>query len=94
MRVLIAGAAGFLGSHLSDRFLADGHSVVGLDNFITGNPDNIAHLSREPRFELIRHDLSTFTQVPGSLDGVLHFASPASPVTISSIRLRRSRWGR
>ena len=80
MRVLIAGAAGFLGSHLSDRFLADGHSVVGLDNFITGNPNNVAHLTGEPRFELIRHDLSTFTSVSGPLDGVLHFASPASPV--------------
>ena len=80
MRVLIAGAAGFLGSHLSDRFLADGHSVVGLDNFITGNPDNLAHLAGEPRFELMRHDLSTYTDVSGPLDGVLHFASPASPV--------------
>jgi dTDP-glucose 4,6-dehydratase len=80
MRVLIAGAAGFLGSHLSDRFLADGHSVVGLDNFITGNPDNVAHLTGEPRFALMRHDLSTFTDVPGPLDGVLHLASPASPV--------------
>ena len=80
MRVLITGAAGFLGSHLADRFLADGHSVVGLDNFITGNPENIAHLMSEPRFEFVRHDISTYTYVSGPLDGVLHFASPASPI--------------
>jgi dTDP-glucose 4,6-dehydratase len=77
---MITGAAGFLGSHLCDRFLADGHSVVGLDNFLTGNPDNIAHLLGNDRFEFIRHNISTFTYVAGPLDGVLHFASPASPV--------------
>ena len=80
MRVLITGAAGFLGSHLADRFLSDGHSVVGLDNFITGNPDNIAHLIGHERFEFVRHNISTYTYVAGTLDGVLHFASPASPV--------------
>ncbi len=80
MRVLITGAAGFLGSHLCDRFLADGHSVIGLDNFITGHPDNLAHLVAEPRFEFIKHNISTYTYVPGAVDGVLHFASPASPV--------------
>ena len=80
MRVLITGAAGFLGSHLADRFLADGHSVVGLDNFVTGHPDNIAHLIGNERFSFIRHDVSTFTYVEGPLDGVLHFASPASPI--------------
>jgi len=80
MRVLITGGAGFLGSHLTDRFLRDGHSVVGLDNFITGNPDNIAHLIGHERYEFVRHNISTYTYVSGTLDGVLHFASPASPV--------------
>jgi dTDP-glucose 4,6-dehydratase len=80
MRVLITGAAGFLGSHLSDRFLKDGHTVVGLDNFLTGHPDNIAHLIGHERFSFIRHNISEFTYVAGDLDGVLHFASPASPV--------------
>lgn len=80
MRVLITGAAGFLGSHLTDRFIRDGHSVVGLDNFITGNPDNIAHLTGNERFEFVRHNISTYTYIAGSLDGVLHFASPASPI--------------
>ncbi|HEU4642853.1 MAG TPA: UDP-glucuronic acid decarboxylase family protein [Gemmatimonadaceae bacterium] len=80
MRVLITGAAGFLGSHLCDRFLADGHRVVGLDNFVTGHPDNIAHLIGSERFEFVRHNISTYTYVAGPLDGVLHFASPASPI--------------
>ncbi len=80
MRIVITGAAGFLGSHLCDRFLADGHTVVGIDNFVTGHPDNIAHLMGESRFEFIRHDVSTFTYVAGDVDGVLHFASPASPI--------------
>jgi dTDP-glucose 4,6-dehydratase len=80
MRVLITGAAGFLASHLSDRFLRDGHSVVGLDNFITGSPDNIAHLVGNDRFEFVRHNISDYTYVAGKLDGVLHFASPASPI--------------
>ena len=80
MRVLITGAAGFLGSHLTDRFVREGHSVVGLDNFLTGNPQNIAHLDPSDRFELIRHNISEYTHIAGDLDGVLHFASPASPV--------------
>ncbi len=79
MRVLITGAAGFLGSHLCDRLLAEGHQVVGMDNFITGSPDNLAHLSGHPGFTFIRHDVSNFIFVPGKIDAVLHFASPASP---------------
>ena len=80
MRVLITGAAGFLGSHLCDRFLAEGHQVVGMDNFITGHPDNIAHLLGRPDFHFVQHDVTDFMYVEGDLDGVLHFASPASPV--------------
>jgi len=80
MRILITGAAGFLGSHLCDRFLREGHSVVGLDNFLTGRPANIAHLTGHPRFEFVQHNISTFTYVAGQLDGILHFASPASPI--------------
>ena len=79
LRILITGAAGFLGSHLSDRFLAEGHSVVGMDNFLTGSPDNIAHLIGHERFTFIRHNVSTYIYVEGPLDAVLHFASPASP---------------
>ena len=79
MRVLITGAAGFLGSHLTDRFLADGHEVVAMDNYITGRPDNLAHLGGNPRFSFVQHDVSKFIDVPGALQGVLHFASPASP---------------
>ncbi|MFN8650476.1 MAG: UDP-glucuronic acid decarboxylase family protein [Gemmatimonadales bacterium] len=80
MRVLITGAAGFLGSHLTDRFLAEGHDVIGMDNLITGSRANLAHLAGNRRFLFVLHDVSRFIQVDGPLDGVLHFASPASPI--------------
>ena len=78
MRVLITGAAGFLGSHLCDRFRQEGHSVVAMDNYITGTPENLAHLLGDG-FELVQHDVTEYVHVSGELDGVLHFASPASP---------------
>jgi len=80
LRVLITGGAGFIGSHLSDRFLGEGHRVVAVDNFITGSPDNIAHLAGNRHFEFIYHDVSNFIYVAGQIDAVLHFASPASPM--------------
>ncbi len=80
MRVLITGVAGFLGSHLADRFVAEGHEVLGMDNFITGSPDNIAHLVGNSQFAFVQHDVTRYIEVAGALDGILHFASPASPV--------------
>ncbi|MEO2088648.1 MAG: response regulator, partial [Gemmataceae bacterium] len=80
MRTLITGGAGFLGSHLCDRFLAEGHEVLCVDNFITGRPANIQHLRANPKFRVIVHDASTPLFVDGLIDNVLHFASPASPV--------------
>ena len=79
MRILITGAAGFLGSHLCDRLLAEGHQVVGMDNFITGSRDNIAHLIGNENFSFYKHDVSNYIYVPGKIDAVMHFASPASP---------------
>jgi dTDP-glucose 4,6-dehydratase len=79
MRILITGAAGFLGSHLCDRLLAEGHEIIGIDNFITGSPDNIAHLASNEKFQFYKRDVSTYIFVPGIVDAILHFASPASP---------------
>jgi dTDP-glucose 4,6-dehydratase len=79
MRILITGAAGFLGSHLCEKLLAEGHQVIGMDNFITGSPENLAHLAGNANFMFIRHDVANFIFVPGKVDAVLHFASPASP---------------
>jgi dTDP-glucose 4,6-dehydratase len=78
--MLITGAAGFLGSHLADRFVAENHDVIAVDNFITGSAENIAHLIGHPRFRFIQHDVTNYLYVEGPLDGVLHFASPASPI--------------
>ncbi|HPD32769.1 MAG TPA: SDR family oxidoreductase [Bacteroidota bacterium] len=78
--VLITGGAGFLGSHLCDRFIAEGDNVICLDNFITGSPDNIAHLFGHPRFQFIQIDVTNFIYVPQDVQYVLHFASPASPI--------------
>jgi dTDP-glucose 4,6-dehydratase len=80
MRVLITGGAGFLGSHLCDRFLAEGHSVIAMDNLITGNTANIEHLAGRDNFLFIKHDVTNYIYVEGPLDAVLHFASPASPI--------------
>ncbi|RMH65458.1 MAG: SDR family oxidoreductase, partial [Bacteroidetes bacterium] len=79
-RTLITGGAGFLGSHLCERFLAEGHEVICMDNFITGSPENVAHLIGREGFRLIEHDVTNYIYVEGPLDYVLHFASPASPI--------------
>jgi dTDP-glucose 4,6-dehydratase len=79
MRIVLTGAAGFLGSHLTDRLIHEGHQVIGLDNFITGDEANIAHLFNNPTFQLIRQDVSTYIDIPEQIDYVMHFASPASP---------------
>jgi len=78
--ILITGGAGFIGSHLCDRFIVEGDDVICMDNFVTGNPDNIAHLIGNPRFKFIKHDVTDFIYVEGKIDAVLHFASPASPI--------------
>lgn len=80
MRILLTGGAGFLGSHLAERFLSDGHEVIGLDNFITGSRSNAEHLATYPGFRLVEHDISQPYFLDDDIDGVLHFASPASPV--------------
>jgi dTDP-glucose 4,6-dehydratase len=80
MRVLITGGAGFLGSHLCDRFLAEGHEVIAMDNLITGNTTNIEHLAGHDKFLYIKHDVTNYIYIEGPLDAVLHFASPASPI--------------
>ncbi|MGD2215951.1 MAG: SDR family oxidoreductase [Gemmatimonadales bacterium] len=93
MRVLITGVAGFLGSHLAERFLSEAHDVVGLDNFITGSPDNISHLLENERFSFYRYDVTDFIYVAGDLDGVLHFASPASPIDYLNLPIQTLKVG-
>ncbi len=80
MRILVTGGAGFLGSHLCDRLLAEGHEVIAMDNLITGSTDNIAHLAGNRRFQFIHHDVTNYIYLKGDLDAILHFASPASPI--------------
>lgn len=80
MKILITGGAGFIGSHLCDRFIADGHYVVCMDNLITGSHGNITHLRNNKKFKFIKHDISRHIKIDGSLDAILHFASPASPI--------------
>jgi dTDP-glucose 4,6-dehydratase len=92
-RVLITGAAGFLGSHLCDRFIAEGFEVIGMDNLITGDLKNIEHLFKLKAFEFYHHDVSTFVHVSGQLDYILHFASPASPIDYLKIPIQTLKVG-
>jgi dTDP-glucose 4,6-dehydratase len=87
-RAVVSGAAGFIASHLCDRLIERGWEVMGLDNFVTGAPANIAHLRGHPRFQLLRHDVSRPLQIAGKVDYVLHFASPASPVDFPSMPIQ------
>jgi dTDP-glucose 4,6-dehydratase len=87
-RILITGAAGFLGSHLCDRFIKEGYHVIGMDNLITGDLKNIEHLMKLENFEFYHHDVSKFVFVPGDLDYILHFASPASPIDYLKIPIQ------
>jgi dTDP-glucose 4,6-dehydratase len=92
-KVLITGAAGFLGSHLCDRFIKDGYHVIGMDNLITGDLKNIEHLFPHEHFEFHHHDVSKFIHVPGELDYILHFASPASPIDYLKIPIQTLKVG-
>lgn len=92
-RVLITGAAGFLGSHLCDRFIQDGYHVMGMDNLVTGDLKNIEHLFKLEHFEFYHHDVSKFVHVPGHLDYILHFASPASPIDYLKIPIQTLKVG-
>jgi len=92
-RVLITGGAGFLGSHLCDRFIKEGYHVIAMDNLITGDIRNIEHLFKHPDFEFFHHDVSTFVHVPGELRYILHFASPASPIDYLKIPIQTLKVG-
>ncbi len=92
-RTLITGAAGFLGSHLCDRFIKEGHHVIAMDNLITGDMRNIEHLMPHPNFEFYHHDVTKFVHVPGELHYILHFASPASPIDYLKIPIQTLKVG-
>ena len=92
-RILITGAAGFLGSHLCDRFIREGFHVIGMDNLITGDLKNIEHLFKLKEFEFYHHDVSKFIHIPGELDYILHFASPASPIDYLKIPIQTLKVG-
>ncbi len=93
MRILITGGAGLIGSHLCDYFIARGDEVIAMDNFITGSPDNIAQLQGHPRFTFIRQDVTDYLRIEGYLDAVLHFASPASPVSYNAYPIQTLKVG-
>ncbi len=93
MRIVITGVAGFLGSHLADRLLADGHEVVGLDNLITGHERNIAHLAGNRKFRFVFHDVTEYIYLDGAVDAILHFASPASPIDYLQIPIQTLKVG-
>ena len=92
-KILVTGAAGFLGSHLCDRFLREGYHVVGMDNFITGDIKNISHLKDNPNFAFIEHDVTKYINIEGKLDYILHFASPASPIDYLKIPIQTLKVG-
>ncbi|MEL0651815.1 UDP-glucuronic acid decarboxylase family protein [Algibacter sp. TI.3.09] len=92
-RILITGAAGFLGSHLCDRFIKEGFHVIGMDNYITGDPKNLVHLKENPNFDFIEHDVTEFIKIEGELDYILHFASPASPIDYLKIPIQTLKVG-
>ncbi|MCC1483491.1 UDP-glucuronic acid decarboxylase family protein [Winogradskyella immobilis] len=92
-RILITGAAGFLGSHLCDRFINEGFFVIAMDNFITGDSKNISHLLSHPNFEFIEHDVTEFISIAGKVDYILHFASPASPIDYLKIPIQTLKAG-
>src|SRR5690606_33071479 len=92
-RILITGAAGFLGSHLCDRFMKEGYHVIAMDNLITGSKKNIEHLFPEENFEFYFHDVTKFVHVTGELDYILHFASPASPIDYLKIPIQTLKVG-
>ena len=92
-RILITGAAGFLGSHLCDRFIAEGYYVIAMDNYITGDPKNLEHLESNPNFEFVEHDITEYIDIKADLDYILHFASPASPIDYLKIPIQTLKVG-